>query len=134
MKRRLHHILILSFVAFLAATIPAYAQESGLPESESTEADFDRIEKEKVMYSPGEIDTRYTSGSSADPDPGDSITNQTTTTTTPAPIAPKIKSEKQAPVIKPTVEKQSKAEDDSILSFNFLYYIIQKYKMQDIVD
>ncbi len=28
--------------------------------------------------------------------------------------------------------KQS--SDDSILSFNFLYYIIQKYKLQDIVD
>lgn len=24
--------------------------------------------------------------------------------------------------------------DDSVLSFNFLYYIIQKYKMSDIVD
>jgi len=25
-------------------------------------------------------------------------------------------------------------DDDSVLSFNFLYYIIQKYKMSDIVD
>ncbi len=25
-------------------------------------------------------------------------------------------------------------EDDSILSFNFLYYIIQKFKMQDIIE
>ena len=25
-------------------------------------------------------------------------------------------------------------EDDSVLSFNFLYYIIRKYKLQDIID
>jgi hypothetical protein len=30
-------------------------------------------------------------------------------------------------------QKQS-ADDDSVLSFNFLYYIIRKYKMQDIID
>lgn len=27
-----------------------------------------------------------------------------------------------------------KKEDDDVLSFNFLYYIIQKFKMSDIVD
>lgn len=32
-------------------------------------------------------------------------------------------------------EKQSaKGKDDSVLTFNFLYYIIQKYKLQDIID
>jgi hypothetical protein len=30
--------------------------------------------------------------------------------------------------------KPSSQEDDSILSFNFLYYLFEKYKMQDIVD
>lgn len=34
----------------------------------------------------------------------------------------------------PASGKAQKNEDDSILSFNFLYYIIQKYKLQDIVD
>jgi hypothetical protein len=29
---------------------------------------------------------------------------------------------------------KEKQEDDSVLSFNFLYYIFQKYKLQDIVD
>jgi hypothetical protein len=41
------------------------------------------------------------------------------------------------PRIEPTAkpaEKQPAKEDDSILTFNFLYYIIQKYKLQDIVD
>lgn len=31
-------------------------------------------------------------------------------------------------------EKQPAKKDDSILTFNFLYYIIQKYKLQDIID
>lgn len=31
-------------------------------------------------------------------------------------------------------QKPKSGGDDSILSFNFLYYIIQKYKLQDIVD
>jgi hypothetical protein len=30
--------------------------------------------------------------------------------------------------------KEEKSDDDSVLSFNFLYYIFQKYKLQDIVD
>ncbi|WP_133259515.1 hypothetical protein [Pseudochryseolinea flava] len=30
--------------------------------------------------------------------------------------------------------KEKEEEDDSVLSFNFLYYIFQKYKLQDIVD
>ena len=30
--------------------------------------------------------------------------------------------------------KNTTEDDDSILSFNFLYYLVEKYKMQDIVD
>jgi hypothetical protein len=40
---------------------------------------------------------------------------------------------KPSPVI-PKAETKSESADDSILSFNFLYYLIQKYKMQDIID
>jgi hypothetical protein len=29
---------------------------------------------------------------------------------------------------------KNEAQDDDVLSFNFLYYIIQKFKMSDIVD
>ena len=31
-------------------------------------------------------------------------------------------------------QKNTEDDDDSILSFNFLYYLVEKYKMQDIVD
>jgi hypothetical protein len=34
----------------------------------------------------------------------------------------------------PAAGGQGNSEDDSILSFNFLYYIIQKFKMQDIIE
>jgi hypothetical protein len=30
--------------------------------------------------------------------------------------------------------KEGEEGDDSVLSFNFLYYIIQKFKMSDLVD
>ena len=39
----------------------------------------------------------------------------------------------QKPVDKSN-DKQPAKKDDSILTFNFLYYIIQKYKLQDIID
>lgn len=48
---------------------------------------------------------------------------------------------KDSAIVKPTVRPEfdtdpSKvdSEDESVISFNFLYYIIRKYKLQDIVD
>jgi hypothetical protein len=115
-------------MASTAVTNIAFGQDSHLSNDES-DAD-QKVEYGKVMYSPGELDTRYTSETNVNVEPSDSIAN---TAVVPTP-APKIKVEKQSPIPKPTVGKQSKEEDDSILSFNFLYYIIQKYKLQDIVD
>jgi hypothetical protein len=44
------------------------------------------------------------------------------------PIAPtKVKSSEQA---KPSAAK----EEDDVLSFNFLYYIIEKFKISDLID
>jgi cytoskeletal protein RodZ len=40
----------------------------------------------------------------------------------------------QAPAQAAPAAGQGNSEDDSILSFNFLYYIIQKFKMQDIIE
>lgn len=36
--------------------------------------------------------------------------------------------------VKPSQVNKEEKEDESMLSFNFLYYIIRKYKLQDIVD
>ena len=40
-------------------------------------------------------------------------------------------------IVKPTVKKADKGKPDenkSVLSFNFLYYLIERYKLADIVD
>jgi hypothetical protein len=51
----------------------------------------------------------------------------------PKPAAPTVVAPRTSP--KPSEKhQQPKQDDDSILSFNFLYYIIQKYKLQDIID
>jgi hypothetical protein len=96
--------------------------------------DNDRIDNERIMTSPGESDTRFVSksGSNTASKDSSSAVNSTTTQSTIPQI--KFKAEKPTPTPKATVEKQSKNQDDSILSFNFLYYIIEKYKLQDIVD
>ncbi len=44
---------------------------------------------------------------------------------------------KETPVIKEEPEKETKAEakeDDSVLEFNFLYFIIHKFKLSDILE
>lgn len=91
---------------------------------EITESD-----KERMLYSPGgEGEMTYRSVPATVSAPlRDSV----------ASILPPSSASKTKPTPKPA-EKQSsppaKEDDDSILSFNFLYYIIQKYKLQDIVD
>lgn len=111
--------------------------------------DPDKYDLEKIMSTPGETDTKFVYKSN--PDPGvlskDTLTAHTNTNnTTPhaASNVTRLRIEKTAPpATKETVQKQSKnqeesskskTEDDSIMSFNFLYYIIEKYKLQDIVD
>jgi len=40
----------------------------------------------------------------------------------------------QRPQAAKQADKPKAKDDDSILTFNFLYYIVQKYKLQDIID
>jgi hypothetical protein len=131
MKSRLHNILIISLCSSAAVNF-GYAQDAGMQDAEVYE---ERIDSDKIIYSPGEADTRYRSTTSVSKDTTNTTTiTSTSSSPTPAQAIPKYKAEKPAPTPKSTVEKASKEGDDSILSFNFLYYIIQKYKLQDIVD
>jgi hypothetical protein len=125
MKINLQNILILFSLTFLGFVNAAIAQESSMPEMEVMDTEKER---ERVLYSPGEADTRYI------PKNQTQQVKETTQTSQPSNQSLKYKHEKPAPTPKSTVEKQSKNEEDSILSFNFLYYIIQKYKLQDIID
>ena len=98
-----------------AAGVDVNAQESGRPS-------FDAYEKdpaERVFF------TRSDSSASSILPRKDSSSLRTSfkrNVYKPAPVAPKEKN------------RPTNTDDDSVLSFNFLYYLIQKYKMQDIVD
>jgi len=124
MKIKLHHVL---FTLSLAILTPAgihsmQAQDASYPvlDSDDTEADKER---DKVMYSPGEADPQ--------------LNNKIQLTVAKDSTASKPGTLR---VIKTPVEasknsaKPASQEDDSILSFNFLYYLFEKYKLQDIVD
>ncbi|MFZ6012882.1 MAG: hypothetical protein ACOYXT_21230 [Bacteroidota bacterium] len=133
MKIKLHHILFIACLAASAFTGVSYGQDGGMRDVEMSDTDKDKVDKDKMLYSPGESDTRYVP-KATHPNPKDSLQVRPQITT--PPVQPS-----QQPRIKPettpikTVDKQSKEEkDDSILSFNFLKYIIEKYKLQDIVD
>lgn len=148
MKNRLCYILISSCTAFTALVHTSYAQENSAVEFESAESERERLEKEKILYSPGEGDLRY-------------IPRNNTTTPTQLQTSKelsskeilkeadlkagaglqsmsKLKSENatsstKAPDKQPAPQTRPNG-DDTILSFNFLYFIIQKYKLQDIID
>jgi hypothetical protein len=107
---------------------------------------------DRMLTSPGEGDTKFVYKPVSNPK--DSATavatnhptpaNSNGTSTNAAGSLLRLRTEKAPPAPKETVTKQSKnttepsqnakSQDDSILSFNFLYYIIEKYKLQDIVD
>jgi hypothetical protein len=134
MKLKLFYIFFLGYIAVMAS-VESLAQDSGMMDVEVIEPERDRSEKEKILLSPGEGDVRYIPRSyvttvPVTPKDSSAVSHHTISTHT----QQKFKSEKPAPTPKNPVEKQSKREDseDSILSFNFLYYIIQKYKLQDI--
>jgi len=134
MTNKLHHILPLALIFVATSVDRAFTQDSGVMEVEYSDSEKER-EREKIIHSPGEADSRYATKYAAPPK--DSLTgNQgASTSKTPPPVIPaqQKKTEKVSSTPKPPV-KQGKTQDDSILSFNFLYYIIEKYKLQDIVD
>lgn len=120
--------LILTIFACLALAQVSFAQDGGMSDVEVND-DRDRLEREKIMYSPGESDSRYVPNRNPNPTPKDSI----------PPTLPAKNSITPAQKAKPTAAKstekqQPKSSEESILTFNFLYYIIEKYKLQDIVD
>jgi hypothetical protein len=129
MKSTLSHIVFLLFMLCLAH-IPVLAQES--PDYEHVNGYDDKSEHEIAPEF-------YT-----EPD-GKAVTTNPRT----QPVRDSIGSKMPVNRIKPGLEpvkdgkgtenkqqqgQQSGAEDDSILSFNFLYYIMQKFKLQDIIE
>jgi hypothetical protein len=109
------------FCAFLVMilmsliSIESNAQDAGSPSFEG----YDKDPSERVFF------TRGDSTHSLTPARKDSSASRMPLKRNvykPAPVAPKEK------------DRAADPNDNSVLSFNFLYYLIQKYKMQDIVD
>jgi hypothetical protein len=132
MKIKLHHILLSLLLTISAFFNTSFAQDSSTTqEYQITDTERERYERDKVMFSPGEGETKFLptkAGSHA-------LTGKDSLAATTKPVATTIqKGKPEQPVKAAEKQQQQTKDDDSILSFNFLYYIIQKYKLQDIVD
>jgi hypothetical protein len=112
-----NQLLLFAFVLLLfmgAGSFMTSAQDAGSPSFEAYEKD----PAERVFFSPGDSSTLTRSSKK------DSVL-------TSLPVKRNVY--KPAPVV-PKEKASENPNDNSVLSFNFLYYLIQKYKMQDIVD
>jgi hypothetical protein len=121
MKIKLQHFLFAFLLSVMtpAGFILVQAQDTSFP---GTEVDALGVDKETdKMYSPGELDPAFKKA-------------QTTTLKDTLAIRPNVRGAKTPADASKTPVKKPSQEDDSILSFNFLYYIFQKYKLQEIVD
>lgn len=128
MKIKLHYILFaisLSLVSLLGSNT-AHAQDNTFPALDAGTYDAEaEKERDKVIYSssssemePQAIHKLQT------PAVKDSLANRNNAHRT---VKTAAEGGKNA-------NKPSSHSDDSVLSFNFLYYLFEKYKLQDIVD
>jgi hypothetical protein len=121
MRIRFQDILFVFLLSVVtpAGFIVAQAQDTSFP---GTEVDALGVDKETdKMYNPGELDPAFQKA-------------QTSSFKDSLGIKPNIRGTKAPTEASKTPVKRPSQEDDSVLSFNFLYYIFQKYKLQDIVD
>lgn len=121
MKSKLHQVLLTLLLAILtpAGIATLRAQDASYPAADSYESEIDE-ERDRIIYSPGEADANNRVHVIAGKDSVGVRPNQV------RPAKPQESAKNSA--------KPSSQEDDSILSFNFLYYLFEKYKLQDIVD
>lgn len=119
MKIKLRHLF---FVLCLAILAPGglRAQDASYPIADSYELEIEKT-RERGVYSAGEFDPSLINKNQV---LRDSIMARPTYNR-----SSRTQLDESANAAKNTGE-----DDDSILSFNFLYYLVEKYKMQDIVD
>jgi hypothetical protein len=132
MKPNLYHILF-SFLALFLAQTAVFAQDA--PDYNHPNS----YEHDASTYTYSDSDSKAVSPSKS---------NSTTTVrdSLAARPVPRVRPASQEAVKEGAKQPQPPAQqqpvnggqgnsgDDSILSFNFLYYIIQKFKMQDIIE
>lgn len=116
--------IIAMTVLLLCAAGSAWAQDAGMSDIEIP-ADTRGDANGNAVYVPGE-EMKYIPRTSAAVVSSDSIALQLQDFP--------MQRAAQRPADKTADKQNGKSKDDSILTFNFLYYIIQKYKLQDIID
>jgi hypothetical protein len=136
MKISLYQIASVICLTATAGLSTVQAQDTSTQDYEITDSERERYERDKIIFSPGgEGETRYVAprntptGSTA----GTPKDSTATVTAKPAPVVPPAV-RKEVSGKNPTKQIPPKQDDDAILTFNFLYYIIQKYKLQEIIE
>ena len=117
-------VLVITMLLLVGSAGSALAQDAGMSELEIPDS-RDEMNAEKVVFVPGE-EMRYIPHASTASVSKDSLALQ----------MQDFPMQRAAQRVgeRPTEKQAAKSKDDSILTFNFLYYIIQKYKLQDIID
>lgn len=108
MKNKVVIIIIICCLTFSGAV---YAQESGFPHTYEVDPPERGYHSDQQHDGPG-----YRPNQLQDDTPSNNARSQNEF----------VRKEESAP--------EESNDDDDIISFNFLYYIIQKYKMSDIVE
>jgi hypothetical protein len=115
--------IVFSLALIILSAAAVQAQDAGMSDVEIVD-EHNAVDGEKLIYLPGE-DVRYVPTAPSQRLPQDSVLLHMHD-------FPMQQATMRAP--DKANEKQAKSKDDSILTFNFLYYMIQKYKLQDIID
>lgn len=119
MKKSIQKGFLLSALMIFLALGKVAAQDAGMSDTEVARS-TETVDADKMVFSPGETEVRYVPKASHPAPESDSV----------ATLRPIL----QKPVPPKALQKEEKPKDESVLTFNFLYYIIQKYKLQDIID
>lgn len=96
------------------------AQDSGAPDNDFNTINYERSESEM--------------GSIGDPEGKTPKTHIISSKDSSSRVQIQRRQIQESPKESKTQMPGNSAEDDSILSFNFLYFFIQKFKLQDIID
>jgi hypothetical protein len=122
MKIKFSHILASAAIVFSLVSLTSYAQEEGQTSNELQDVNHQELnlndEDKTLIY---EHDVK--SGKNT---PNEAHQNSLTPST-------KTKASETHKAVPPASNSNTKDGDDA-LSFNFLFYIIQKYKFSDIID
>jgi hypothetical protein len=127
MKSAFSYIAALLFVLTLAQ-VSAYAQDGPDNEHPVYEEKEEKIEHEvPVADMDNESDPKVLT-------PATKSGARDSSSVRTLPPRPAAKSNHEASKENKQQPQQAQSGDDSILSFNFIYYIIQRFKLQDIIE